>query len=727
AQTADIKAPNSSISFIGLEADGAYDFTSAFRKNLHLELGGRMLGGVWTISAEGDPESDYAPSRYHWTTFNNHLALRLGTASSENYSLLGSTSFTGLQIGWNNRSIHKQLDAEQNNQSDGFLSIDSNELRTIEGSGPPASIAELRFDDKVVARQRIRLDGRFFFENVRMTTDLRKTEVYIYERSINEKPLKILDFSQSIASRSLPGGELLIRGGIGQTGNLFNRQPNENKGAAAFANLLYGLSDRVTVEAAMQQNPLTGSLDLLAGTVFSLGSHWTAALYGAKTNSSYGADMRVEGRYRYWHASYWGSMHNDRFGNDEKEKDLNHSFRISLNPFRNLGLQLFARHEVQGDSLLRHYILPAANWYPFSWLSLSAIPDDDENYRYEADFRIGNRSNLRAIYDSDIVTLDYQHDLSEQWKLRLINDYAVPTGDHVTNMVIDWYPRKNSSDLIQTGISYSDGAFGVAGSISRYINAGLRLSLQYSYNMNNATSLDLEDMFSDIISENAEKSVSLSLSWDLGLSNRRFFPINRSAITLTRGGIAGSLDIANETKLSSSDINNIGILLNGRSMQQRQIDGSFFVGSLKPGIYNVSVDPEKLPIELVVDQKEQKVEVKNGTVTGINIPVYAEFGVAGRITDAAGNGIANVKMVVSGKEEKPAVETVTNEFGYYRADGLRSGTYQLAAESIDGRAFGNSPKRSLTIKDDYLFDMNMTIIITQPPVKKPEISVDKKI
>jgi len=719
-RTADVLAPDRSISFIGIEASTDYDFNSAVNRNLQIAIGGRAFRGVWNITAQTESGLAFTPSRYNWTTFNNNLALRFGTGYSGSYSLIGSSNITGVQIGWNNHSIMRQLDAGQDNASELFLNIDASQLRTIEGNGPPASIAELRFDGEVFQRRRIGLDGKFYFDNVRMSTDLRKTEVYIYLRSINEKPVKVIDFSQSVGSRALPQGELLIRGGVGKTGNLLNQQERTGSADAAFGNLLYGLHRRVTLEAAMQLNPVAQTSDLLVGTIFSPGANWNAALYGARSNERNAADLRVESHYLRWSAAYWGTMRQAQFGYDTQEKDINHLFRWSASPWRQVGVQIIAHQQRRSDSLITRYVLPAVSLYPISRLTLTATPDDFQNYRYEAGIRIGDYNTLRTIYQGDIISFDYQRNFSQHFNVRLLNDYNRIYKNNISNLVLNWYPRNNTNDLIETAFSRSASSFGVAGSWTRYINTGLRLALQYTYRMNTVANITMGDVASGVIIPETQKNVALSLSWDLGWSNRGLFPINRNAVTLTRGAIAGSLDIGNETKLSASDINNISILLNGRQMQQQQIDGSFFIGSLKPGIYNVSVDPEKLPIELAVDQKERKVEVKSGAVTALTIPVYAEFGIAGFVGDSSGNGVGNVLLEVSGKDGKSVVKTTTNEFGYYRADTLRNGTYKITALSVGGRPIANSLPIDIAIKDDFLFDVNMTIVVPPlPPVVVP--------
>ncbi len=291
--------------------------------------------------------------------------------------------------------------------------------------------------------------------------------------------------------------------------------------------------------------------------------------------------------------------------------------------------------------------------------------------------------------------------------MRLVNDYAFNTSDMVTNFAIDWYPGNSSSDIIATVLSYSGGSYGISGSWSRYLNTGLRFAMQYTFNMNNSTNLATTDIDPAYNNTTSAKSISLSMSWDLGWSNRGLIPINRNAVTLTRGALAGSLDITNVSTLTSSDIDDIHILLNGRRMQQRQLNGNFFVGGLPPGIYRVSVDQENLPIELVTEKKEMKVEIKNGAVTGMKIPVFAEYGAAGMVRGARGEGIEGATVTVSDMDGITVKKTMTNRFGYYRVDGLRAGTYRSAVESIGGLKQERPATREFSISNDYVFDIDM--------------------
>ncbi|TCD47428.1 carboxypeptidase-like regulatory domain-containing protein [Chlorobium sp. N1] len=703
----DIKAPSGTISYIGIEARTDFDFDDEPLKNLLLESSGRALKGVWSVTATGDPGERMTPSRYNWTTFNRHTALRLGTGYSGTHSLIGSAAMTGAQFGWNSRSIVGRLDAEQGWGSETFLNFDTNQLRTLEGTAPPGGIAELRFDGEVVARQRIRLDGMFSFANVRMDSDLRRTEVRIYERSLNENPLKIVDFSQSLATRSLPGGEIMVRGGIGRSGNILDGREGSTRKTEAFTSVLYGISRRVTLEEAYQQKTETGSADLLSGAVLSIGRNWTAALYGASSNRRYGADVRFQGTYRHWDLSYWGTGREAGYVSAEQSRRASHSMRWTLRAADGVSLQAIGRRETGDDSLAYSYLLPAANLSPFGWWRLAATPHDDRTYRYETGLRLGGSDRVTGILDRGVLSIDYRHDLSRELNLSLANDYAFSTADAITNLGFDWYPAGGSRQNVSTLFSYSKGAFGLSGSLARYLNTGLRVAMQYSFNMNNAANLSTSQLVPIAGAADARRVVALTLSWDLGWSQRGFIPINRNEVTLTRGALAGSLDVDREATLPASDINDIRILLNGRSLQQRQVNGDFFVGRLRPGIYRVSIDRENLPIELVAEQKEMLVEIKNGAVTGMKIPLHAEYGAAGRVCGENGEGISGALVSIRSEKGEIVAATRTNRFGYFRSDGLKNGSYKAVAESGDGSSAGS--ERAFSIEGDYLFGLDLTI------------------
>lgn len=698
--TPDIQAPSSSLSFLRFEPQVSYEFNDNTNRDLLIEAGGRFANGVWDITFEGDPTTRFRPSRYHWTTYNNNSVLRAGTGSSDLFSLLNDLDFTGIQVGWNNQTILNQLDFERYSDSDAFLSLDRTQQRTIEGNAPPASIAELRIEGVVIARQRIGLDGRFRFPNVRMTSDPRRTEVYIYERTLREKPLTIIDYTMSILNRTLPAKELLARAGGGVVGNPLNQNESDSTSWTGFGHIIYGVHNRMTIEAGIQYNPENINREVFAGTVLSIGGNWGIALYGGRSNDRYATDFRLEGKGTDWSLSYFGRLNQENYSKDGKEKQKNHSLRFSTGIIKPFDLLLYGRYNKTGNEPAEKYLLPGAYWYVMPSLMLSALPNDEEQYRYEANMNVTSRSDLSVTYEDEIIAADLDYDFSRSLQSRALYSHAFSTGNNVSSLYFDWYPKGNRFNLIRLGASTSGSQTGYSVAWNKFINAGLELSLQYSYNMNNALRLETEDTFSNFVPPEARQYIAFALTWDLGRSSKRFYPINRTAISHTRGGLAGSMKIINETTLKPDDINNVDILLNGKKLNQRQVDGSFFVGNLKPGVYAVDVDAENLPLELNIPNKTTYVEVMSGAVSEITIPAFVEYSIAGQVTDTRSIALENRKVTVMDEKGNVIDHAVTNLFGYYRTKGLQPGDYTLSVSDV---------KREVVIKDDYIYGIDFTV------------------
>ena len=716
--TPDILAPSSSLSFLRLEPQISYEFNGILSREMLFEMGGRLAGGVWDITFEGDPTERFPPDRYHWTTYNNNLAFRAGTGSTDLFSLLGSLDFTGVQFGWNNRSILHQLDFERYTDSDVFLSFDRSQQRTIEGDAPPASIAELRLDGVVVARQRVGLNGRFVFRNVRMTSDLRRTQVYLYERTLREKPLAILDYTMSIMNRMLPARELLVSAGGGMTGNPLDKENSDNTSWTGFGHIIYGVHNRMTVEAGIQHNPEHVNREAFAGTALSMGGNWGVALYAARSNNRYATDFRLEGNGVDWTLSYFGRLNQTGFSKDGQDAQKNHSFRFSTGILTPFDLLLYGKYDKTGSQQANKYFLPGLYWYAIPGLMLSALPNDEQKYRYEANMNFISRSDLSVIYENKVVNADLSYDFSRSLQSRALYSHAVSTGSNVSSLYFDWYPGGNRFDLLRLGLSNAGSETGYSVAWSKFFNVGLQMNLQYSYNMNNAQQLETEDTFLDLTPPpDARRYIALTLTWDIGRSGKRFYPINRTAISHTRGGLAGSMKIMNETNLSSSDINNVNILLNQRKLGQRQVDGSFFVGNLKPGVYAVEVDTENLPLELNIENKITYVEVLNGAVSDVIIPVYAEYAIAGKVTDLENNAQEDRKVTILDRDGKVIDTAMTNMFGYYRTKGLRPETYTVSVAETH---------RTVTVTDDYIYGIDFSIEETATaPKENDEVQEEK--
>lgn len=710
--TPDIPAPDNSLSFLHIESDISHRFHHETQSHFELEAGGRAVDGIWNIMGQGNPAKKLSLSRYHWTTLDRNSALRIGTGTSQMYNLLGNLDYTGLQIAWNNRSILPNIDNVRYSDTDVLLNIDRTQRRTIEGTGPPAGIAELRFDGRVAARQRISFDGRFIFRNVRMATDLRVTEVYLYEHSFLEKPVRIIDYTRSTANRSLEPDEVLFHGAIGREGNLLDDDASPAL-LTGFTHLLYGLTERMTLEGSFQYNPQAESIDQLLGAVMSIGSRWNTALYAARSNGRFGADATVEGYGKTWRFSQRSLWNEKGFGYDTRERKERHILRLQARPFSWLNTFVYGNYTKENDTVTSRHLLPGGHLYLSPRTRLSAIPDDsDGTYHYEAYLRPRYDTDMRLRYEDKVITANIDHDFrNSNSTLQFIHSYAPANKTHASSAYFNWHPQGYRNNRVQLGASYTRGRFGFTSSWSKDINTGLSFILAYHDNMYHASGLSIDDN-AFLPDDTDRRSISFTLSWDLGRSNSRFFPINRTAISHTRGGMAGALKIMTDSRIGQSSINDVAILINGRKLRQQQIGGTFFVGNLKPGIYTVSVDPENLPLELVVEQQSIKVEVQSGAVTEVNIPVYAEYGAAGKVTTASGHALAGVPIRVADSENKTTKQVMTDQFGYYRIDGLRQGSYTARAMTTKEDKPDRIAETNFIITDDFLFEID--IIVPEP-------------
>ena len=83
------------------------------------------------------------------------------------------------------------------------------------------------------------------------------------------------------------------------------------------------------------------------------------------------------------------------------------------------------------------------------------------------------------------------------------------------------------------------------------------------------------------------------------------------------------------------------------------------------------------------------------------VPTAADVSLGGRVADANGRGIRNVRIFISGGSMAGPRSAVTNGFGYYRLDGLQAGkTYVVFAA---GKRYAIlNPSRIITLNEELV-------------------------
>ena len=592
------------------------------------------------------------------------------------------------------------------------MNFSSSQFRTIEGKGPPAGIAELRFDGRPVARIAIRMDGTFKFTDVQMGADFRQTEVFVYERSILEQPVAVLNYSQSIASRALEAGKLLVSGGGGVAGNplLQDATACADKAPVLFGHLNYGMTNWLTTELAVRNNTEGDGADLLAGATFSTATAWNASAYAAKSNDHYAEELRLERNGTKTQFSLASTLFDQGFLADTQPRSSRHLLNGSYRPVDFATLSLLGMKEQGVDTEEdTSFLRPGISMTPLQGLRLAISPQYDENdpYVYEAGYYRRNISG-EIRYNEKWLDTTATWLFSETMNFRLGDQYANDTGLNRISAYMDWYPASEKSSIIQLAASEASGQTGFSVTYHKAATAGFDFSISYRYNMPDTLDLDIHGPDNDEISKHY---LYCTLSWDFGWSGKRFQAVDRSSLSSTRGGIVGAMTMegGGDRSLLSS-LNDAGVLVNGRKVQQNQQDGSYFVGNLKPGLYQVTLDPAKLPAELSSDTKGRIVEVKSGAITNADIPVHTEYGIAGQVADAGGNGLVSATVKVRReKDDKVLASGMTDIFGYYRIDGLRKGVYVAYLETHANGTSQTVVTRPFEIANQYEFNVDLRL------------------
>jgi hypothetical protein len=696
----DVEAPAGSMSLLRLR--GAYNRnldTGIEEYTNTLDVGGRIGKGTWILGARNDQRDDLRMNRYFWNRELNQGVLRLGTNFINLSPLLENVDYTGGQAAWNNRNISRYTDFASDLNFDSFLAEDVDVQRDIiRRDGPPGGIAELRINDRPVARTRIDLEGQYEFRNLPpVRGDFQKTEIFLYERSLQETPLAIVDQSRRQVREMVDGGELLLRAGLGEQGNaLEDESPTDTGEFVGFGLARYGLSDWLTLQGVAQQD-IDGRLTLMAGFRASLGMHWAWALDLAEREGAGSANTEIIGagerwdfslRSRYFEQDYQSLIDSAASNYDNV---LNSYYRLT----DDLRLGLVGRYYRDQMGREVEYLKPAGFWNLSPNLFLTAVPNLDGSYRVSADYFLTATQRFTALYDNDIYSATHNYNRTPWQNIQTGYEYSDLLGADRIFSQLSWYLDDNRYNYLQAGISYNGDDLGYFLSWNRILTPGIEFEALY------------EDSYRLFEGFDAGRRIMLGLRMDFAAVGTRLTPTDNRRVNFSRGGVSGQIRTSEGQRLNVTDV---GIRINGQSVPQFQSGGGFYVGDLRPGVHQVEIDEPNLPIEMVPARKKLLVEVGHAAVTQVDFEVIAHYGIAGKVTDRSGSAMPAVKVVALSEDGKVTGSGLSGRFGYYRIDGLVPGSYVIRVTDIDGKTLsGPGDAVDIQLSDDFLFDINLAI------------------
>ncbi len=708
AITPDIPAPDGSWSFIR-SANEYNKESNAVQDSQYntLDTGGRVASGAWVLGLErqNGRDNDTRLRNYSWSRTFDRAAIRAGSNYIDLNPLLQNYRFTGGQYAFDNRGIERFTDFDTNLNLESFLSDDiRNQENIIRDDGPPGGIAELRINDVQVALVRIGLNGHYEFRDIpRIQGVFQTIKVFLYERSLGEVPLATLDFTSTISLETLPAGELYIRAGAGDKGNsLYSDEIGMDKGTASFFRGRHGVTDGITL-LGIAQNGVDDRTEGLAGARIGIGHNWNLA-FDAAANSentrAYATELRglakkwdVNLRGRYFDRGYRSNMNNEEY-----DYYLRSFYQVA--PSFRLGL--FGRKVKENDLDELNYLKPGFNWRPGPSFLASAIPNIDGEYRISAYYYLSPSNYLSIFYEQEYYTALFDMGLSEYLNFRLgyENDREIKKDFFLGQ--IYWYPFESQNDYFQAGVTNNLEDTGFLVSWNKIVTPGIEFSVEY------------DEKYRIFAGDEKRSHFFARLRVDFANTGKRLAPVDNRYVNFTRGGISGAIYDEQGNKLNIDDLS---VRVNGFTLAQRGASaGNFYVGMLRPGVYTVELDEEKLPIELVPAQRSYAVEVAGLAVTEVNFTVRAEYGFAGQVTSSNQEPVANAFIQVRDASGQPVTSGITDQFGYYRVDGLVAGEYTATCAHVNGEALPEPhPVIQVQVTDDYLFDQDLSITLPDAP------------
>ncbi len=622
------------------------------------DVGGTAFGGLWQARYRNYLEGDGRLEDYTYLLPGRNQRVLLGNQSVSVTPLLRGFEFTGAQYAWTNQP---ELLLNGNLQVNQLISSPFNAVQNINGQGgPPGGIAELRLDGRVVAREIVRLDGSYLFPEVELGSfGEQLIEVWLYRNRNDSSPEQIIDHSQFVSSQTLPAGTLLQHAGVGIEGNLIEGDQGD-QGLAGFYQARYAPTDSLVFDVAYQ-----GARDEHAGAVNALAS---LGRYGGLVEAGVASDgdsqawsAEIQNQIGGW---FWrGALRHEDGGFLDRVQDFDNRFiEAGYGVGRSLQVSIIARDL---DDELRDfaYVLPTVSWRPSSSFSLRLRPDFEGDYTLTSFWSITPRQRFFASLNEELSTARWDYETGERRRLSVQGVHREGSGSSVG---VVW-------QQFRTGVrelGWGAGLFYGSGS------AGFLAQMEYEWTPGFYTRAEIFRDPLNQVNGSTDTVYTLSTVIDLALFNGGVARGNFRRELLNAGAVAGSLKIPGD--YFNGDLAGIGILIDGQLRGRTQVGGDYAIQTLPPGIYQVRLDIGELPLELTPVNQVFWAEVDGGALTQVDFELQLQLGFAGQVTDAHGQPLAQVVVEITPVNGGDAIRVETNQFGYYRIDGLSPGKYLAA-------------------------------------------------
>lgn len=682
----EIRAPLWGLGTVHLDVNGVVEKgSSSYTGNAWAT--GRALGGEWRVLAQTVTAGKAQLREALWVSRKERWFAFLGRNYLQLAPVLTGFDMVGAGFGWSNRRL-PALGAW------GFLTgFSSTATRSFRGTAPPGSFVKLRINGAVVATQQVGLTGRFEFLDVPVAGGRGSVnvEVEIYDRHNLLTPLEVRRFVTPTSWLLLPVGCLEVVGGAGM-GGLWGRDLWGGdailRETVAYGAVRWGVRENLTGEGvvqtvgsrwqvgaglAWQVSPGVFTALTLAEARGNVGWNWE----GAAQKGALSLFVRALEQPETFYLRPVGDLRRD------------YSLELRYNLTKWLEVGMWGRQWDFGADHSR-WVRPTLVVSLGSLLFLRVVPDQWGDLIVTATSQPHPRLRLSASsFHSQVYDALWELPTRRPWDLRGTFECG---GQGANRLTVSLGNRAPSFRMprFRVGLMGSGGYWAPYGEVAAPVWSGLWLRAQY-----------LGIPARPLRGAKPSGRFFLSLTADFGYSMGRFVPTDATTLRRELGGVAGRLLV--HTKTLGRSLAGARVQLVGFGGTTTAADGSFFVGNVPPGVYEVELDPERLPLELVPFQRRFVVEVAAGTITRVDFPLRELYGVAGQVRTPEGHGVSGVQVVLVKAANVVAAQEV-DAFGYFRFDQLEAGDYVLEA----WRGEKKLAQRKILL-GEFLFDQDLVV------------------
>lgn len=653
----------------------------------NLLLRGRLAEGIWRTEIIQQENRDLRAENYYWLKDFDHMQTLVGNQQVLINPLLPSIETTGAQALYSSKEI--KFNPYQDQTRSQYVRRFGIPSKEIEGYAQPGAIAELRVNERPIARTRVKLDGSYRFAQVRNNSlQFQTVKVHILDqRSMVE--LEVENFTRTPIDLLLDKGQSVGFAGVGTNGNPLDPWRGTD-GEAAFGLYRYGLSDRLTLEAGLQS--ANGRTHQVAGLSASFGRNWAATASLGNHEGANGYSTDLYGRGERWLLSARVQNYGEGFRTPLSEESTFNELRYEYWLTTRLSVGMHGR-STKTANRDEDYLLPGFTWRFNRRNILRVWPDYDGSYRFDLRTAHRERDWFEFVHDSAGNRAEYRYFQTPQLEF-FGRVFQYSEADRTTGELGSiWYPNV-----------YDDRSLLSASLLAGDEGVGFRLNWQTTVLPGLFSNLELRD--EPVATEFSDPGLQMrwTVSVDLAISGGRPIPARNDFIQSRAGSIGGRLLLGDGDNIRSEGIEQVAILIDGRPHTAVLRGKHFFVRNVPPGVYEVSLGAEFLPMSISPERISYRVRVVPAATTTVDFVVNREFGLGGRITDVDGAPRAGVPVEVLDSDGTLIQSTHTDGYGFYQFSGLVPDEYQLRV-----RAGEETVELSVTIEDDFVFDADLVL------------------